>query len=98
LGRQGNLRVSYTLSRTIDEGVVNTSSPLVPGDFARERALGLIDSRHRLAASGSYQFPRLMGGLMLSGFNLSSADRSTLASMAMIGTWMMLTMTGRSSI
>ncbi len=74
LGRQGNVRASYTFSRMIDDGVVNTSSPLVPGDFARERALSLIDSRHRLAASGFYQFPRLMGGLMLSGvFNLSSA-------------------------
>jgi hypothetical protein len=67
-------RASYTLSRLIDDGVVNTSSPLVPGDFGRERALSLMDARHRATFSGSYLFPGYLGGLNLSGtFALYSA-------------------------
>jgi hypothetical protein len=74
LNRQGNLRVSYTLSKVIDDGVVNTSSPLTPGDFSRERALSLIDARHRLAVSGVYRLPGFAGGLTLAAImNLSSA-------------------------
>jgi hypothetical protein len=71
---RGSLRASYTLSKLIDDGVVNTSSPLVPGDFRRERALSLIDARHRLAVSGTCQFPALLGRLHLAGtFSLNSA-------------------------
>src|SRR5262249_41818126 len=49
LSSRGAIRASYTLSRLVDDGVVNTSSPLVAGDFTRERALSLMDARHRLA-------------------------------------------------
>jgi Carboxypeptidase regulatory-like domain/TonB dependent receptor-like, beta-barrel len=70
----GFLRVSYTLSKIIDDGVVNTSSPLVAGDFRRERSLSLLDARHRLAISGSHLFPDLLGRLNLSGtFSFSSS-------------------------
>ena len=72
--RRGHLRASYTLSRLRDDGVVNTSSPLVPGDFGREWSLSLLDARHRLALSGELLVPRLLGGWRLAGiFNLSSA-------------------------
>ncbi len=70
----GFLRASYTLSKMIDDGVVNTSSALVAGDFRRERSLSLLDARHRLAISGSYLFPDLLGRLNLSGtFSFSSS-------------------------
>ncbi len=72
--RRGFLHLSYTLSKLIDDGVVNTSSPLVVGDFRRERALSLLDARHRLALSGTCQLPALLGRLHLAGtLNISSA-------------------------
>lgn len=57
------LRAGYTLSRTIDDGVVNTSSPLVAGDFQRERSLSLLHARHRLVVSGHRQLPLRYGGM-----------------------------------
>src|SRR4030095_6514631 len=33
LGKRGNLRGSYTVSKLIDDGVVNTSSPLIQGNL-----------------------------------------------------------------
>jgi len=72
---RGFLRASYTLSKLIDDGVVNTSSPLVVGDFRRERALSLQDARHRVAISGNYAFPAWFARLNLSGaFNYSSSS------------------------
>jgi hypothetical protein len=72
--RRGFARASYTLSKLIDDGVVNTSSPLVVGDFRRERALSLQDARHRVAISGYYLFPGWLGGVSLSGaFNFNSS-------------------------
>ena len=56
-GSRGSLRLGYTRSRSIDDGIVNTSSPLVAGDFRRERSLSLLDSRHRLVISGSWRLP-----------------------------------------
>lgn len=71
LSSRGSLRAAYTLSRLIDDGVVNTSSPLVPGDFARERSPSLLDSRHRINLSGSFLLP---GKLRLAGtFNYYSS-------------------------
>jgi hypothetical protein len=52
IGHRGFIRSSYTISKLIDDGVVNTSSPLVAGDYGRERALSILDARHRIAASG----------------------------------------------
>src|SRR5688500_19078472 len=40
-------RAGYTLSSLIDDGLVNTSDALVPGDFRAERARSLLDRRHR---------------------------------------------------
>ncbi len=73
LASRGSIRASWTLSKLIDDGVVNTSSPLVAGDFRRERSLSLMDARHRLAVSGYYEFPNWLGRLNLSGrFNFNS--------------------------
>jgi Carboxypeptidase regulatory-like domain/TonB dependent receptor len=59
-------RAGYTLSRLIDDGVVNTSDALVPGDFRAERARSLLDRRHRFVLSGTFGLPRYLGGLQLS--------------------------------
>jgi hypothetical protein len=82
-----SLRAAYTLSRLVDDGVVNTSSALTPGDFRGERAPGLLDRRHRFVFSGTLDTPRQLGALrfaailrLASGapFNLSlgGADRN----------------------
>lgn len=72
--KRGFVRASYTLSKLIDDGVLNTSSPLVVGDFSRERALSLLDARHRVAVSGHYELPPMLGRVALAGtLNRSSA-------------------------
>jgi hypothetical protein len=74
LTARGFVRASYTLSRLMDDGVVNTSSPLVAGDFRREYSLSLLDARHRIAVSGYFQMPNYIGGIRLAGtFNFASA-------------------------
>ncbi|HKP81878.1 MAG TPA: carboxypeptidase regulatory-like domain-containing protein, partial [Pyrinomonadaceae bacterium] len=55
-------RGGYTLSRLVDDGVVNTSDALVPGDFRAERARSLLDRRHRFVFSGTFS----LGGFQLS--------------------------------
>ncbi|HZS03409.1 MAG TPA: TonB-dependent receptor [Blastocatellia bacterium] len=69
------VRAGYTLSRLIDDGVVNTSSPLVPGDFRRERAPSLLDARHRFALSGTYQFPAMLGRINAAGIAIIHSPR-----------------------
>jgi hypothetical protein len=54
-----NFRAGYTLSSLIDDGVVNTSDALIPGDFRAERARSLLDRRHRFTFSGTFNLPRL---------------------------------------
>jgi hypothetical protein len=67
LGLDGAMfRAGYTLSSLIDDGVVNTSDALVPGDFRAERARSLLDRRHRFVLSGTFNLPRYIGGLTLS--------------------------------
>ncbi|HEX8472639.1 MAG TPA: TonB-dependent receptor [Pyrinomonadaceae bacterium] len=65
-----SLRAAYTLSRLVDDGIVNTSSALRVGDFRGERALSLLDRRHRFVLSGTFDTPRralpLLRGLRLS--------------------------------
>jgi hypothetical protein len=55
-------RAGYTFSRLIDDGIVNTSDALVPGDFRAERARSLLDRRHRFVFSGTFD----VGGLQWS--------------------------------
>jgi hypothetical protein len=59
-------RAGYTLSKLIDDGVVNTSDALIPGDFRAERARSLLDRRHRFVFSGTFALPRYFGSLQLS--------------------------------
>jgi outer membrane receptor protein involved in Fe transport len=59
-------RAGYTLSRLIDDGVVNTSSALRVGDFRGERARSLLDRRHRFTLSGTLGLPPALGSLRLS--------------------------------
>ena len=59
-------RAGYTLSSLVDDGVVNTSDALVPGDFRAERARSLLDRRHRFVFSGTFRLPRYLGSLQLS--------------------------------
>ncbi len=47
-------RAGYTLSSLVDDGVVNTSDAIVPGDFRAERARSLLDRRHRFVFSGTF--------------------------------------------
>jgi len=58
-------RAAYTHSRLIDDGVVNTSDALTPGDFQHERARSLLDRRHRFVVSGTLTMPRQLGALRL---------------------------------
>ena len=64
-GSGGSLRAAYTLSRLIDDGVVNTSSALRVGDFRGERARSLLDRRHRFVLSATLDAPRRLGRLKL---------------------------------
>ena len=61
-----SFRAGYTWSHLVDDGVVNTSDALVPGDFRAERARSLLDRRHRFVLSGTLGLPRLIGELQLS--------------------------------
>jgi Carboxypeptidase regulatory-like domain/TonB dependent receptor-like, beta-barrel len=61
-----SLRAGYTFSRLIDDGIVNTSDAMVPGDFRAERARSLLDRRHRFVFSGTLNLPSFLGALQLS--------------------------------
>jgi hypothetical protein len=61
-----SFRAAYTLSRLIDDGVVNTSDALLPGDFRAERARSLLDRRHRFVFSGTFALPSFLGALQFS--------------------------------
>lgn len=61
-----SFRAAYTLSHLEDDGIVNTSDALVPGDFFGERARSLLDRRHRFVFSGTFDTPRKLGKLRFS--------------------------------
>ena len=65
-GFGASFRVAYTLSKTMDDGLNNTSNAEVNGDFSREWARNLQDRRHRLAVSGTFDTPRWFGRLKFS--------------------------------
>jgi hypothetical protein len=64
-GERGGFRLSfraaYTFSHLTDDGIVNTSDALRPGDFRAERSRSLLDRRHRIVFSGTLQTPRALG-------------------------------------
>jgi hypothetical protein len=61
-----SFRAAYTLSRLIDDGIVNTSDALRVADFRAERSRSLLDRRHRFVFSGTFETPRALGRLRLS--------------------------------
>jgi hypothetical protein len=58
-------RAGYTLSKMIDDGVVNTSDALRVGDFRAERTRSLQDRRHRFVLSGIFNLPKVLGRVEL---------------------------------
>jgi hypothetical protein len=65
-GFGGSMRFVYTLSSLKDDGIVNTSEATTPGDFNTEFSRSLLDRRHRVAFSGTFDTPWWMGKLRLS--------------------------------
>jgi hypothetical protein len=65
-GLSFSFRAGYTFSHLEDDGIVNTSDALVPGDFFHERARSLLDRRHRFVFSGTFDTPRALGKLRFS--------------------------------
>jgi hypothetical protein len=61
-----SFRAAYTFANLVDDGVVNTSDALTPGDFRRERARSLLDRKHRFVFSGTFDLPAFLGKLRLS--------------------------------
>lgn len=66
LGFGASFRMAYTLSKTMDDGLNNTSNAEINGDFNREWARNLQDRRHRFALSGTFDTPRWFGKLKFS--------------------------------
>ena len=58
-----SFRAVYTLSFLKDDGIVNTSDALVPGDFHGEFSRSLLERRHRFALSGTFDTPRKLGSI-----------------------------------
>ena len=65
-GFGASYRFVYTLSKTMDDGLNNTSNAEINGDFSREWARNLQDRRHRIAFSGTFDTPAWMGKLKFS--------------------------------
>ena len=65
-GFAASFRFAYTLSKTMDDGLNNTSNAEINRDFSREWAHSLQDRRHRLAFSGVFDTPSWMGRLRFS--------------------------------
>jgi hypothetical protein len=62
-GASLSFRAVYTLSFLKDDGIVNTSDALAPGDFQHEISRSLLDRRHRFALSGTFGLPRKLGAI-----------------------------------
>ena len=65
-GFGGAMRFAYTLSSLKDDGIVNTSSAQTVGDFDAEYSRSLLDRRHRVAFSGTFDTPEWLGELRFS--------------------------------
>jgi hypothetical protein len=59
-----SFRAAYTFSHLTDDGIVNTSDALTPGNFFAERARSLLDRTHRFVFSGTLETPRRLGKLV----------------------------------
>ena len=65
-GFRASFRGVYTFSKLRDDGIVNTSSAVEPGDFSGEFSRSLSDRRHRFAFSGVFDMPKWLGKLRFS--------------------------------
>ena len=65
-GFSSSMRFSYVLSRTRDDGFVDTSSAQIQGDFASEFSRSLIDRRHKFRFSGTIETPKWFGKIRFS--------------------------------
>lgn len=65
-GFAGSWRLSYTLSRLMDDGIVNTSDPTTPGDFSGDWSRSLADRTHFVSFTSTIDTPWWMGKLRLS--------------------------------
>jgi hypothetical protein len=71
----------YTLSRLRDDGLVNTSSAQIPGDFNAEFGESVQDRRHRFNFSGNFESPGWLGKIRFSPIvRIASGNRFNLSS------------------
>lgn len=75
LKKRATLHAAFTVGKLIDDGVVNTSSPLVVGDFSRERARSLLDARRRFALSWTQRLPAALGKVDWAGIFTAASSR-----------------------
>lgn len=61
-----SFRAVYTFSRLRDDGIVNTSSAQIPGNFDAEFNQSVQDRRHRFNFSGALETPNWFGRLRFS--------------------------------
>jgi len=61
-----SFRAVYTFSRLRDDGIVNTSSAQIAGNFDAEFSESVQDRRHRFSFSGSLETPYWLGKLRFS--------------------------------
>jgi hypothetical protein len=66
IGFKGSWRMVYTLSKLMDDGIVNTSNGQFGQDFEKEFTRSLLDRRHRFVVSGTLQGPKWLAGLRFS--------------------------------
>ncbi len=62
-GFSSSFRAVYTLSKTEDDGIVNTSNPQDIFNFRSDFTRSIQDRRHRFAFSGTFETPNWLGGL-----------------------------------
>jgi len=65
-GFGASFNLAYTLSRMMDDGIVNTSEATLPGDFAREWSRSLADRTHRISLTSTIDTPRWLGKIRFS--------------------------------
>ncbi len=65
-GFGSSMRFSYVLSRTRDDGHVDTSSAQIRGDFKSEFARSLTDRTHKFRFSGTIELSKWLGRLRMS--------------------------------
>lgn len=65
-GFRASWRLDYTLSRLMDDGIVNTSDPTIPGDFSNDWSRSLADRTHRIGFTATFDTPSWFGKLRFS--------------------------------